>query len=86
MLGTPIAMDDRPAPRKAFNTKSLITLSGQVSETAEAIRGLRTHIMARHVREGHRALAICAASKGVGCSLLPPIWRSRCRRSGSIRS
>jgi len=70
MLGTPIAMDDRTPSRKAFDTRALVTLSGQVSETAEAIRGLRTHIMARHVREGHRALAICAASEGVGCSFV----------------
>ncbi len=63
-------MDDRVAPRKAFDTRALVTLSSQASETAEAIRGLRTHIMARHVREGHRALAICAASEGVGCSFV----------------
>ncbi|MES2256672.1 MAG: CpsD/CapB family tyrosine-protein kinase [Pseudomonadota bacterium] len=63
-------MDDRVAPRRAFDTRALVTLSSQASETAEAIRGLRTHIMARHVREGHRALAICAASEGVGCSFV----------------
>ncbi|MHA6720039.1 CpsD/CapB family tyrosine-protein kinase [Sphingomonas sp. RS6] len=35
---------------------------------AEAIRGLRTRIVAQHLREGRRALAICAPSKGVGCT------------------
>jgi capsular exopolysaccharide synthesis family protein len=70
MLGPSLAMDNRTILRKSFDTKSLVTLSGKVSETAEAIRGLRTHIMARHVREGHRALAICAASEGVGCSFV----------------
>lgn len=63
-------MDDRVAVKKPFDKKALVTLSSQASETSEAIRGLRTHIMARHVREGHRALAICAASEGVGCSFV----------------
>ncbi len=63
-------MDDRVAPKRSFDSKALVTLSPQASETAEAIRGLRTHIMARHVREGHRALAVCAASEGVGCSFV----------------
>src|SRR3569833_3594204 len=63
-------MDDRVALKRSFDSKALVTLSPQASETAEAIRGLRTHIMARHVREGHRALAICAASEGVGCSFV----------------
>ena len=65
-----LVMDDRVAVKKAFNTRALVTLSSEASETSEAIRGLRTHIMARHVREGHRALAICAASEGVGCSFV----------------
>jgi capsular exopolysaccharide synthesis family protein len=63
-------MDDRVAFKRSFDSKALVTLSPQATETAEAIRGLRTHIMARHVREGHRALAVCAASEGVGCSFV----------------
>jgi capsular exopolysaccharide synthesis family protein len=37
---------------------------------AESVRALRTHIMAQHVREGRKALAICAASAGVGCTFV----------------
>lgn len=37
---------------------------------AEAIRGLRTRIVAQHLREGRRALAICAPSAGVGCTFI----------------
>jgi protein-tyrosine kinase len=37
---------------------------------AEAIRALRTNVMARHVDEGRRALAICAASPDVGCTFI----------------
>jgi capsular exopolysaccharide synthesis family protein len=43
-------------------------LSQPQSPAAEAIRVLRTYLMAHHVHEGRRALAICAASSGVGCT------------------
>jgi protein-tyrosine kinase len=39
-------------------------------EATESLRALRTHVMARHVSEGHRALAICAASRGSGCTFV----------------
>lgn len=41
---------------------ALIVLTNPSCIEAEAIRGLRTRIMAQHVREGRRALAICAPS------------------------
>ena len=34
------------------------------------MRALRTHIMARHVQQGHRALAICAPTVGVGSTFV----------------
>lgn len=37
---------------------------------AEAIRALRTHVMAQHVQEGRRALAVCAPSEGSGCTFV----------------
>jgi len=37
---------------------------------AEAIRALRTHIMAQHVQAGRRGLTICAASEDVGCTFI----------------
>jgi capsular exopolysaccharide synthesis family protein len=37
---------------------------------AEAIRGLRTRIVAQHLREGRRALAICAPTAGAGCTFI----------------
>lgn len=48
----------------------LPTLFKPTSEKAEAVRVLRTHVMARHVQEGHRALAICSASSNVGCTFV----------------
>ena len=63
-------MNDLVMPAKLLNSKFLITLSDRSAETSEAIRQLRTHVMARHVQQGHRALAICAASEGVGCTFV----------------
>ena len=63
-------MDGSPPPANPISLKSLATLPGKSSRAAEAIRALRTHIMARHVSEGHRALAICAASLGSGCTFV----------------
>lgn len=45
-----------------------VMLSDPTSINAEAIRGLRTRIMAQHVREGRRALAFCTPSTGSGCT------------------
>lgn len=37
---------------------------------AESIRGLRTRIVAQHLREGRRALAVCAPTAGAGCTFI----------------
>lgn len=47
---------------------AVVTLSAPQAEQAEAIRTLRTHIMAQHVDDGRRGLAICGPSSGVGCT------------------
>jgi capsular exopolysaccharide synthesis family protein len=49
---------------------SLVVSANPLDGPAEAIRALRTHLMAQHFQEGRRALAICAASRGVGCSFI----------------
>jgi capsular exopolysaccharide synthesis family protein len=46
----------------------LVTLTEARPAEAEAIRTVRTHIMARHVEDGRRGLAICAPTPGVGCT------------------
>lgn len=43
-------------------------LTHPYSIEAESIRALRTRIIAQHVREGRRALALCTPSSGSGCS------------------
>jgi protein-tyrosine kinase len=50
--------------------RSLVVLTEPDCIEAEAVRGLRTRIMAQHVREGRRALAICAATQNAGCTFV----------------
>lgn len=45
-------------------------LAEPTSMRAEAIRALRTHVVAQHINGGRRALAVCAPSVGVGCSFI----------------
>ena len=57
------------APRTTFElSDALATLNQAVNGEAESYRARRTHIIARHVEGGRRALAVCAATSGVGCS------------------
>jgi protein-tyrosine kinase len=52
----------------SIDPRFLATVSKPTSLKAEAIRALRTHTMTQHFGQGHRALAVCAASEGVGCT------------------
>lgn len=54
----------RSAPRWA----EIVTMTDPQSERAEAIRALRTYVIAQHLQGGRRALAICAPSENVGCT------------------
>lgn len=46
----------------------LVTLADDRQPEAEAIRTIRTHVVARHIKDGRRGLAVCAPSDGAGCS------------------
>lgn len=63
-------MNDASHAARLVASKSLVTLTGLSSSAAEAIKVLRTHVVTRHVQEGHRALAVCAASASVGCTFV----------------
>jgi capsular exopolysaccharide synthesis family protein len=62
-------MTDGPVDETRFG-KDIVMLSEPFGVRAEAMRALRTHIIAQHMSEGRRALAVCAASAGVGCSFV----------------
>lgn len=51
----------------AFSS-DVVMLSDPQGAPAEAVRTLRTHIVAQHIEDGRRGLAICAASAGVGAT------------------
>lgn len=58
------------APRTFTLSNALVALDPTPRADPEAIRALRTHIMARHLEIGRRALAICAPTPGVGCTMV----------------
>lgn len=47
-----------------------VMISDPRSIEAEAIGGLRTRIIAQHLREGRRSLAVCAPSANSGCTFV----------------
>ncbi|HEY1929719.1 MAG TPA: CpsD/CapB family tyrosine-protein kinase [Caulobacteraceae bacterium] len=56
-----------PESAQSFGfSSSLVTLTNPTSPEAEAIRGLRSHIVTQHLNMGRRALAVCGASVGIG--------------------
>ena len=63
---------DRPdAADAAYGfAPAVITVLSPLGPQAEAIRTLRTHVMAQHINLGRRALAVCGPSAGVGCSFV----------------
>lgn len=58
------------APGRFILQPDIVLLSDPHGTEAEAIRTLRTHIIAGHIRDGRRGLAVCGASRGVGCSFV----------------
>ncbi|QHL90125.1 protein tyrosine kinase [Sphingomonas changnyeongensis] len=59
----------RPDPDLPPAIESVMITDPQSLE-AESIRGLRTRLVAQHLREGRRALAICSPAAGSGCSYI----------------
>lgn len=51
-------------------SRSLVTVSEPKSGPAEAIRALRTHVMAQHIEAGRRALAVVAPSAETGSTYI----------------
>jgi capsular exopolysaccharide synthesis family protein len=59
-----------PAADASDPLNALAVITSPSSIMAEAVRALRTRIMAQHVQIGRRALAVCGATPGVGCSFI----------------
>lgn len=55
------------APTYEFGSE-VVCLTQANAPEVEAIRTVRTHLMARHLEDGRRGLAVCAATPNVGCT------------------
>jgi capsular exopolysaccharide synthesis family protein len=66
-LSSPGRSAESDEPSYEFSP-DLVTLAGGREIEAEAIRTMRTHIMARHLEDGRRGLAVCSATKDTGCT------------------
>jgi protein-tyrosine kinase len=67
-----IAVHDHEGPTSSATRTEISALlaTNPASIEAEAIRGLRTRVMAQHVREGRRSLAICTPHVESGCTFV----------------
>ncbi len=63
------ALDEKTLPAKNYEfTTDVVMINEPVGARAEAIRTLRTHVVARHFDTGRRGLAVCAPSLDVGAT------------------
>jgi protein-tyrosine kinase len=61
----------RADPGAAFDlSSSLVTLSDPAGIESESIGALRSYLMAQHLRDGRRSLAICSPTPQAGCSFV----------------
>jgi capsular exopolysaccharide synthesis family protein len=58
------------SPDLTFTFDQTLFVIDPQSAQAESFRALRTQLVAKHVDDGRRALAVCGASQGVGCSFV----------------
>lgn len=64
-----VGAESSSGPGLTFSMSSeLVTIAAPQGARAEAVRTLRTYIMAQHIEDGRRGLAVCGASAGVGCT------------------
>lgn len=68
LASAPVA--ERPMTHRDEFARELVTVTDPQGARAEAVRALRTHLIAQHVQGGRRALAICAPSAEVGCTFI----------------
>lgn len=66
-----VATSQPPTRVGSFSfSNDLVVLSDPRGPRAEAIRGIRTFLLGQHVHKGRRALAVCAASAGIGTTFV----------------
>ncbi|MDZ4375383.1 MAG: CpsD/CapB family tyrosine-protein kinase [Phenylobacterium sp.] len=63
-----LATGETAKPRRYTFSQDLVTLHDGRDSEAEAVRTIRTHLVARHLNDGRRGLAVCGPKAGVGCT------------------
>lgn len=58
---------EAPVQKYVFSP-DLVTMTDSRPAEAEAIRTVRTHVIARHLNDGRRGLVVCGPRPGVGCT------------------
>lgn len=66
----PIVTTGDASPQSFVLTDRLVVASNANSIWAESIRSLRSNVLAQHVKQGRRGLAICSPSAGSGSSYI----------------
>src|SRR5881394_2257900 len=61
-------LPDNDAKGRYELSGELVTLSDARPAEAEAVRTIRTHMVARHLEDGRRGLSVAGPTSGVGCT------------------
>lgn len=67
---TQLAVGRIPQTELNLTFDSSLLLADPYGARAEAFRALRTQLVAQHLDDGKRALAVCGASPGIGCTFV----------------
>lgn len=66
----PARVVDFPIPEHDERSRQIVVLTDPASPAAEAVRAIRTRVIAQHVQLGRRALAVCSVSPSVQASFV----------------
>lgn len=63
-------------------SRRIVCLSDPDGAAAASYRSLQTHLLARHVGEGRRGLAVCSPRAGTGCTTVAVNLAAACAQAG----
>lgn len=69
-VASPVPIAPMDGERRYELAPSLVCLTRELDPTARAVRATAAEIASRHVERGHRGLAVCGVSPGVGASFM----------------
>lgn len=73
----------RGSPQTGYRfSRRVVVLSEPDSAAATGIRSLQTHLMAGHLRDGRRGMAICSPDRHAGCTTVAVNLAVACAQAG----